>query len=96
MLFSYQLDDQVMADSAINHPNQYFDESHQVTQKEKGGVSRMGSATPSGIQHGRVAVKKEINPDNIVNIANNDLGDFHMDDNDDDILGEIERMDTTA
>ncbi|PFX22105.1 DNA primase large subunit [Stylophora pistillata] len=87
----------VMANSAINHPNQYFDESRQVTQKEQGGASKMGSATPSGIQHGRVAVKREINSGNKVNIPSNGLSDIYMnDDDEDDLLGEIERMDTIA
>lgn len=93
----YELTHGVMANSAINHPNQYFDESRQVTQKEQGGASTMGSATPSGIQHGRVAVKREINSGNKVNIPSNGLSDIYMnDDDDDDLLGEIERMDTIA
>ena len=58
----------------------------------------MGSATPSGLQHGKVTVKNEINtnPNADMNIPNNDLDDIQMDDDDDDILGEIEGMDTIA
>lgn len=66
-----------------------------MLQEGQGGSSRLGSATPSGIDHGKITVKNETNsaPDTSTN--NNDIGDIQMDD-DDDMLGEIEGMDTMA
>ena len=66
-----------------------------MLQEGEGGSSRLGSATPSGIAHGKITVKNETNsaPDTSTN--NNDIGDIQMDD-DDDMLGEIEGMDTMA
>lgn len=90
---------QVTASSAVHHPNQYFDESHQSLQDGQGGASRLGSAAHSGLEHGKVTVKNEIS--SITNVpktdTDNDLCDIQMDDDDDDdILGEIEKMDTMA
>lgn len=85
------------ASSAVHHPNQYFDESRQSLQDGQGGVSRLGTAAHSGLDHVKVTVKNETN--RTTNVAktdtDNDLGDIQMDD-DDDILGEIEQMDTMA
>ncbi|KAJ7373806.1 hypothetical protein OS493_009128 [Desmophyllum pertusum] len=100
----YELTHGVTASSAINHPNQYFDESRQSLQEGQGGASRLGSTTQSGLEHGKVTVKNEINTttnaDDTSNApvntnTNDDLADIQMDD-DDDILGEIEGMDTMA
>lgn len=100
-IFSHQ----VTASSAINHPNQYFDESRQSLQEGQGGASRLGSTTQSGLEHGKISVKNEINTttnaDDTSNApvntdTNDDLADIQMDDDDDDILGEIEGMDTMA
>lgn len=65
-------------------------------------MSRLGSAVNSGLEHGKVTVKNEINITNNADTnvtttdTNNELGDIQMDDDDDDILGEIEKMDTMA
>ncbi|XP_020623549.1 DNA primase large subunit-like [Orbicella faveolata] len=93
----YELTHGVTASSAVHHPNQYFDESHQSLQDRQGGASRLGSAAHSGLDHGKVTVKNEINSSTNVpqTDTDNDLGDIQMDD-DDDILGEIEKMDTMA
>ena len=86
------------ATSAVHHPNQYFDESRQSLQDGQVGASRLGTAAHSGLDHGKVAVKNEIN--STTNVpktgTDNNLGDIQMDDDDDDILGEIEKMDTMA
>lgn len=96
--FFWQFFQQVTASSAVHHPNQYFDESRQSMQDGQGGASRLGSAAHSGLDHGKVTVKNEINSTtNVLKTdTNNDLGDIQMDDDDDDILGEIEKMDTMA
>lgn len=90
----YELTHGVTASSAVHHPNQYFDESRQSLQD---GASRLGSAAHSGLEHGKVTVKNEISSTTNVpkTDTDNDLGDIQMDD-DDDILGEIEKMDTMA
>lgn len=92
---------QVTASSAVHHPNQYFDESHQALQGQ-GGASQLAGTAHSGLDHGKVNVKNEINTASNADTnvpktdTNNDLGDIQMDDDDDDILGEIEKMDTMA
>ena len=97
----HKLSQQVTASSAVHHPNQYFDESRQSLQDGQGGASRLGSAH-SGLEHGKVTVKNEINTtsNSDTNVpktdTSNDLGDIQMDDDDDDFLGEIEKMDTMA
>lgn len=78
----------------MNHPNQYFDESRQVLQEGQGSSRLAGSAAPSGLGHGKVTVKNELNSTPDTNV-NNDIGDIQMDD-DDDMLGEIEGMETMA
>ena len=78
----------------MNHPNQYFDESRQVLQDGKGGASRLGNDTPSGLEHIKATVKNEKNGASNTTTSN-DIGDIQMDD-DDDMLGEIEGMDTMA
>lgn len=94
MLICVDYPTQVTASSAINHPNQYFDESHQVLQDGKGGTSRLGNDTPSGLEHVKATVKNEKNGAPNATTSN-DIGDIQMDD-DDDMLGEIEGMDTMA
>ena len=86
---------QVTASSAINHPNQYFDESRQVLQEGQGTTTRLSSDAPSGLDHGKVNIKNETKSTSSSN-ENNDIGDIQMDDDDDDMLGEIEGMDTMA
>ncbi|CAH3160276.1 unnamed protein product [Porites lobata] len=90
----FELTHGVTASSAINHPNQYFDESRQVLQDGKGGASRLGNDTPSGLEHVKATVKNEKNGAPNATTSN-DIGDIQMDD-DDDMLGEIEGMDTMA
>lgn len=85
---------QVTASSAINHPNQYFDESRQVLQEGKGGAPNLGNDTRSGLEHVKTTVKNEKNGAHNATTSN-DIGDIQMDD-DDDMLGEIEGMDTMA
>lgn len=80
------------ASSAINHPNQYFDESIQSQKDEQGSTSRPASVAPSGLDHGKVTIKNETKGNTN---ENDDFGDIQMDD-DDDMLGEIEGMDTMS
>ena len=58
----------------------------------QGSTSRIAGLAPSGLDHRRVTIKNEIKDSTNVN-ENNDIGDIQMDD-DDDMLGEIEGMDT--
>ena len=85
---------QLTASSAINHPNQYFDESLQSQKDGQGSTSRPSSVAPSGLDHGKVTIKNERKGITNCN-ENNDFGDIQMDD-DDDMLGEIEGMDTMS
>ncbi|XP_015757797.1 PREDICTED: DNA primase large subunit-like isoform X2 [Acropora digitifera] len=86
--------DELTASSAINHPNQYFDESLQSQKDGQGSTSRPASVAPSGLDHGKVTIKNETKGMSNTN-ENNDFGDIQMDD-DDDMLGEIEGMDTMS
>ena len=85
---------QLTASSAINHPNQYFDESLQSQKDGQGSTSRPASVAPSGLDYGKVTIKNETKGMSNTN-ENNDFGDIQMDD-DDDMLGEIEGMDTMS
>ncbi|XP_068681168.1 DNA primase large subunit-like [Montipora foliosa] len=88
----YELTHKETASSAINHPNQYFDESLVELKDGHGSTSRIAGLAPSGLDHRRVKIKNEIKDSTNIN-ENNDIGDIQMDD-DDDMLGEIEGMDT--
>ncbi|XP_044174076.1 DNA primase large subunit-like [Acropora millepora] len=88
----FELTHGLTASSAINHPNQYFDESLQSQKDEQGSTSRPASVAPSGLDHGKVTIKNETKGNTN---ENDDFGDIQMDD-DDDMLGDIEGMDTMS
>ena len=58
-------------------------------------TSKLASGAPSGLDHGKVSIKNETKSTPSGN-ENNDIGDIQMDDDDDDMLGEIEGMDTMS
>lgn len=57
-------------------------------------MSKLASDPPSGLDHGKVSIKNETKSNPSSN-ENNDIEDIQMDD-DDDMLGEIEGMDTMS
>ena len=64
-------------------------------QEGQGTASKLTNGAPSGLDHGKLTIKNETKS-TLSSNENNDIGDIQMDDDDDDILGEIEGMDTMA